>query len=44
MAPILSHWDPDSPLILETDMSDLALAAILLTQTRGDIHPIAFYS
>jgi len=44
MAPILSHWDPDSPLILETDMSDLALAAILLTQTRGDIHPITFHS
>jgi len=25
-APTLKHWDPNSPLVLETDTSDLALA------------------
>jgi len=29
---------------LETDASNLALAAILSIQTEGDIHPIAFHS
>ena len=43
-APTLKHWDPDSPLVLETNASDLALAAILSIQTEGNIHPIAFHS
>jgi len=30
-APILGHWDPESLIILETDASDRALAAILST-------------
>jgi len=25
MAPVLKHWNPDSPLVLETDTSDLAV-------------------
>ena len=43
-APTLKHWDPNSPLVLETDASNLALAAILSIRTEGDIHPIAFHS
>ena len=31
-------------MILETDASDCALAAILSTQSNSEIHPIAFYS
>jgi len=31
-------------LVLETDASDLALAAILSICTDSDIYPIAFYS
>jgi len=30
-------------LVLETNASDLALAAILSIRTDGDIHPIAFH-
>ena len=44
MAPLLRHWEPDSPLVLETDASDLALAAILSICTNDDLHPIAFHS
>ena len=33
-APILSHWIPDAPLVVETDALDYALAAILLTYTE----------
>ena len=43
-APLLRHWEPDSPLVLETNALDLALAAILSIRTNGDIHPIAFHS
>jgi len=43
-APILVHWNPNSPMIVETDALDHALAAILSTQVNGDIHPVAFHS
>jgi len=43
-APILGHWDPESLMILETDASDHALAAILSTRSNGEICPIAFHS
>jgi len=45
-APILTQWIPGTPLIVETDASDYALAAILSTisPTNNDIHPIAFHS
>jgi Reverse transcriptase (RNA-dependent DNA polymerase)/RNase H-like domain found in reverse transcriptase len=44
-APILTHWIPDAPLVVETDTSNYALAAILSTWTLdGNLHPIAFHS
>jgi len=43
-APILMHWNPNLPVIVETDISDHTLAAIISTCTGEDIHPIAFYS
>ena len=44
-APVLTKWVPDAHLIVETDASDYALAAILSTRTSdGEIHPIAFHS
>jgi len=44
-APVLSHWIPDCPIIVETDASDYALAAILSIQLdNGEIHPVAFHS
>ena len=44
-APILAHWEPNLPLIVETDASDYAIAAILSIQKAdGEIHPVAFLS
>jgi hypothetical protein len=44
-APVLTHWVPDRPIIVETDASDYALGAILSIETdSGEIHPVAFHS
>ena len=44
-APILSHWIPNAPFVVETDTSDYALAAILSTYTKdGKLHLIVFHS
>jgi len=44
-APVLTHWIPDSPIIVETDASDYAIAAILsIILPNGEIHPVAFLS
>jgi RNase H-like domain found in reverse transcriptase len=45
IAPILRHFDPSSPVILETDSSDRAFG-IVASQRDDDgiLHPIAFYS
>jgi hypothetical protein len=44
-APVLMHWVPNQPLLVETDASDYALVAILSTFTPdGELHPIAFHS
>jgi hypothetical protein len=43
-APVLVHWQPDCPLIIETDASDYAIAGILSIHTSGDVYPIAFHS
>jgi len=43
--PILTHWVPDAQLVVETDASDYALAAILSIMTKdNEIHPVAFHS
>jgi len=43
--PILMHWVPDAQLVMETNASDYALAAILSIVTKdNEIHPIAFHS
>ena len=45
-APILAHFHPDRPIIVETDASDYAVAAVL-SQEHPDtkaVHPIAFFS
>src|SRR5882672_3021038 len=45
-APILAHFNPDNPIVVETDASDYAIAVIIsqISPEDGDIHPIAFYS
>jgi Reverse transcriptase (RNA-dependent DNA polymerase)/RNase H-like domain found in reverse transcriptase len=44
-APVLTHWIPDAPLIVETDASDYALVAILSLRTSdGELHLVAFHS
>ena len=42
-APILTHWDSNTPIFIELDASDYALAAILFTKVGDKIHLIAFY-
>jgi len=43
--PILIYWVPDAQLVMETDASDYALAAILSIMTKDNkIHSIAFHS
>jgi len=44
-APILTHWVPDTQLVVETNASDYTLAAILSIMTKNnEIHPVAFHS
>lgn len=44
-APVLTHYRPGAQLVVETDASDYALAAILSIHTDdGELHPIAFHS
>ena len=44
-APILTHWIPNAQLIVETDASDYALAAILsVVNKNNEVHPVAFHS
>ena len=43
-APVLRHFDPETPTIVETDASDFALGGILLQHHEGRLHPIAFHS
>src|SRR3979490_3028899 len=38
-APILTHWTPDCPLIVETDASDYVLAAILSQTVNSTLCP-----
>jgi len=42
---ILTHWVPDAQLVIETDVLDYALTAILSIMTKdNEIHPVAFHS
>ena len=44
-APILTYWIPDAQLIVETDASDYALAAILsIVHEDNEVYPVAFHS
>ena len=45
-APVLAHFSPELPIILECDASDWAIAGILsqLDPTTGEIHPVAFHT
>ena len=43
--PVLAHWIPDAPQIIETNASDYAIAAIPSIWTPdGELHPAAFHS
>src|SRR6266511_2392051 len=43
--PVLTHWIPDHLIVIETDTSDYALAAILSIITEDDqLHPVTFHS
>ncbi len=44
-APIITHWAPNHQLVVETDASNYAIAAILSIYLEDSkIHPIAFLS
>ncbi|MBW0528290.1 hypothetical protein O181_068005 [Austropuccinia psidii MF-1] len=43
-APVLSHFNPSLPTILETDASNYALGAVLSQVSDSGKHPIAFIS
>ena len=44
-APVLTHWILDTPIMVETDAPDYALAAVLSTCILdGDYHPVTFHS
>src|SRR5882724_8142818 len=45
-APILAHFNPDNPIVVETDASDYAITVIIsqISPDDGNIHLIAFYS
>jgi len=44
-APILAHFDPGKPVIIETDASDFAIGAVLSQRDEENcLHPIAFHS
>src|SRR6266481_7738070 len=45
-APVLTHFNPSNPIVVETDVSDYALAAIIsqIAPDDGNLHPIAFCS
>lgn len=44
-APVLAHFEPGRQLVVETDASDYAIAAVLsIIGNDDDLHPIAFHS
>ena len=43
-APILRHYDPELPCIIEYDASDFAIGAVLSQEFEVGLHPVAFHS
>jgi len=44
-APVLTHGIPDTPITVETNASNYALAAVLASTTSaGELHPVACHS
>jgi len=44
-APVLAHFEPQRPVIVETDASDIALGAVLSQRDdENRLHPVAFHS
>ena len=43
-SPILAHWDPSLPTVLETDASSFAIGAILSQKHQTDWKPVAYIS
>ena len=44
-APILTHWIPNTQLIMETDTLDYALVVILsIVNEENEVYPVAFHS
>ncbi|RYN15579.1 hypothetical protein AA0115_g12973 [Alternaria tenuissima] len=44
-APILRHFDPDLPIIVEADASDYVTAGVLSqSDPNGTLRPVAYYS
>ena len=44
-APVLTHWIPNTPIMVETDASDYFLVAVLSIHTPdGNYHPVMFHS
>jgi len=42
-APILRHFDPALPTVMETNASNFAIGAVLSQQVEGTLHPVAFH-
>jgi hypothetical protein len=44
-APILRHFDPDKPIVLETDASDFVSGGVLSQPDEENVlHPVAYFS
>jgi hypothetical protein len=44
-APLLTHFDPKKPIVVEADASDFAMGMVISQPGESDnLHPIAFYS
>jgi len=44
-APVLAHFDPAKPVIIETDASDFAIGAVLSQRNEENrLHPVEFHS
>jgi hypothetical protein len=45
LAPILRHFDPDKPIVVETDASDFVSGGVLSQLDEENVlHPVAYFS